>query len=124
LGLTLTLRGELIDPGMEISYNRNAGLALHMDLALLCRRGAHRLLMIALKSKCKAHKHALKLRRRVAQIRVGRETQSYSDSHLKWNAELLRPTFEPFDVRFAFSFKCDLCVEVKSVTEDLSLKIF
>jgi len=33
--LTLTLRGELIDPVMKVSYNKNAGLALDVDLALL-----------------------------------------------------------------------------------------
>ena len=33
--LTLTLHGELIDPVMGISYNKNVGLALDADLALL-----------------------------------------------------------------------------------------
>jgi len=59
MGLTLILRGELIDPVMGISYNRNMGLALDADLALLCGCGAHRLLIAALKSKCEAHGHAL-----------------------------------------------------------------
>ena len=34
-GLNPRLYGELIDPVMGVSYNRNAGLALDVDLALL-----------------------------------------------------------------------------------------
>ena len=64
---------------------------LDADFALLCRRG---LLMATLKSKCEAHKHALKLRCRVAQTRVWREMRCCSDPSLKRNAELLKPAFE------------------------------
>ena len=35
MGLTPPLRGELIDPIIGVSYNRNAGLALDVDLTLL-----------------------------------------------------------------------------------------
>ena len=52
---------------MEISYKRNAALALDADLALLCGHGDHRLLMAALKSKRETHMHALKLSCGVAQ---------------------------------------------------------
>ena len=55
---------------MEINYNRNAGLALDVDLALLCRRGVHRLLIAALKSKREAHWYTLKLKYEVAQTRI------------------------------------------------------
>ena len=51
-------------------------------------------LLIALKSKRDAHRHALKMRHGVAQTRIWRETRSCSDPRLKWNAELLKPAFE------------------------------
>jgi len=51
---------------MGVSYNRNVGLTLDADLALLCRYDAHMLLMAVLKSKREAYRHALKLKRRVA----------------------------------------------------------
>jgi len=35
MGIILTLHGELIDPFMGISYNRNAGLTLDVDLVLV-----------------------------------------------------------------------------------------
>ena len=34
-GLTPPLRGELIDPVMDVSYNKNAGLMLDADPVLL-----------------------------------------------------------------------------------------
>jgi len=71
---------------MRVSYNRNAGLALDADLALLCSRGTHSLLMATLKSKRKAHKHALKLRCGVAQICIWIEMRSCSDPRLKRDA--------------------------------------
>jgi len=55
---------------MGASYNRNTGFALDLDLALLCRRDAHSLLMAVLKSKREAYRHVLKLRREVAQIHI------------------------------------------------------
>ena len=64
------LCGELLDPVMWGSYDRNVGLALNGDLAMLCRRGTHSLLMAVLESKGEAHRHALKLRRGVAQTRI------------------------------------------------------
>ena len=50
---------------MEISYNRNAGLAVDADLALF-----------------------------VVDADVSVRTQSCSDSHLKRDAEFFRPVFE------------------------------
>jgi len=35
MGINSPLREELIDPVMEINYNRNAGLVLNANLALL-----------------------------------------------------------------------------------------
>jgi len=55
---------------MGVSYNRNVGLVLDVDLTLLCKRGAHRILMATLKLKREAHRHALKLRCGVAQTRI------------------------------------------------------
>jgi len=35
MGINFPLRGESIDPVMGVSYNRNVGLALDADLALI-----------------------------------------------------------------------------------------
>jgi len=74
MGLTHQLHGELIDPW--VSYNRNAGLALNMDLALLCRHGTPHpclsqnaeLLRPARNARCGVPQ--TRVRRRVPQTRV------------------------------------------------------
>ena len=55
---------------MGVYYNRNAGLALDADLALL---------VVDAGLECG-----------VAQTHILSETQDFSDPHLKWNAKLLR----------------------------------
>ena len=60
-------------PSNGVSYNRKAGLALHMDLALL-------VVDVGVS------------KRGVAQTRVWNETQGFSYPHLKWSAKLLKLT--------------------------------
>ena len=110
---------------MGVSYNRNMGLVLNVDLAGISEHG-------------------------VAQTCIWSETQGFSDPRLKWSAKLLRttldmerevtqtrvgqdtkllrPASEVFMLRWTrdlrFSLKCDLHVEVRFVLDDLSLVIF
>ena len=125
---------------MGVSYNRNVGVALDADFALL--------VVDANVSK-----------RSVAQTRIWSETQGFSDQRLKWsakllrlapdlehgvtqtrisrdaellrlasNAGLLRPVSEvsmPLEMRgLHFSSKRDLRVEMWLASDDLSLVIF
>jgi len=79
MGLTLTLRGELIDPVMGISYNRNAGPALDTDHVLL-----------------------------VVDADVSVRTWSCSDPHLTRSAELLRAAWDMELLRLALEVGCGL----------------
>ena len=60
-----------------VSHSRNAGLMLDVDLALMLRRGAHRLAFVL---ECGAHRLSLKLKREASQACICVETQSYTCS--------------------------------------------
>ena len=49
---------------MAVSYSRNVGLALDVDLALMLRRGAY---MLTSMLECEAHRLALKLKHEAMQ---------------------------------------------------------
>jgi len=84
---------------MGVSYNRNTGLALGTDLALLVVDAG-----ISVRTRSCSDPHlkwdtgflgpASKVRRMVSQTFVWSETQSFSDPRLKWSAKLLRSALE------------------------------
>ena len=73
MGINSPLHGELIDPVMGVSYNKNVGLALDADLTLFVVDAD------------------VSLECGVARTHVRRKMRSCSDPRLKWNAKLLRP---------------------------------